>query len=601
MNPATKGSAYFRHLFELNAHLLPIAVQDEFKDFWDSLSTDEAPRTSVIGGDQRYLLDHMALAIEGVYLLVEGDQILYHTPTQAILSGVLPEDIDSLQSMLAVLLGSDDLSRVSAELQDHVYALGNRMEWEFPLVMPGSEECIWVHINFAPFQMENGLVKVISGMVRDVTRRKQYELQLRESKDRSDELNFELTMINDQLEIAISRANEMALRAETASRSKTEFLANMSHEIRTPLNAIMGMLTILDDTVLNPQQKDFVATIKDGGEALLQIINDILDFSKIEAGRVDLESIPYDLAGLLTEICNMLRFRAEQKDLRLDLDIASDVPPYVIGDPTRVRQVLINLIGNAIKFTETGGITLEIRSLGMKPDGLGLQLNVRDTGIGIPEDRLDRLFKPFSQVDASTTRKFGGTGLGLAISRKLATLMGGEIRIESVFGKGSVFSVSINVKMDHGILEAFREQQNKKKTEKVSLFDPQHVRTELRILLAEDNPVNRKVALLLLSRAGYSADVAENGLRVIQSYDEGKIYDVILMDMQMPEMDGLEATQKLRQTLSRRHQPYIVALTASASKQHRDMCLKAGMDNFLSKPFKVEDLLNILKEVPVRF
>jgi signal transduction histidine kinase/CheY-like chemotaxis protein len=417
--------------------------------------------------------------------------------------------------------------------------------------------------------------------------------ELKAANARLEERNRELALENAQLENAIFQANDMALKAESASHTKSQFLADMSHEIRTPMNAVLGMASMMEGTSLSAEQRDYIETIRQSGETLMDLINDILDFSKIEAGRVDLEFIPVQVRTLVSETINLLRLKAEDKSLYLRSDISPDVPAVLTGDPTRIRQILINLVGNAIKFTHKGGIEIGVRLKSAEDLKIRLQLFVKDSGIGIPQDRMDRLFRPFSQVDASTTRNYGGTGLGLAISSRLCELMNGRMWVESVYGHGSTFFFEIELLPPP--VDAVQQEGDASANTPAHVVDPASVR----ILLAEDNPVNSKVAMLLLKRAGYAPDLAENGKQVLEAFRK-KLYDVVLMDVQMPEMDGLTATRKLRKMLgAKSRRPYIIALTASAGKPDHDRCIDAGMDAFLAKPIRVNDMLALLKNAPL--
>lgn len=381
---------------------------------------------------------------------------------------------------------------------------------------------------------------------------------------------------------ALIRARD---EAEAATRSKSAFLATMSHEIRTPLNAVIGMAELLLDTSMSEEQRRYAETIRTSGDMLLAVINDILDFSKIEAGNMDLEHYPFDPRTCVEEVIELMAPRAAEKNLRLAAAIDFAVPGQLISDVTRVRQLLLNLIGNAVKFTDQGEVLVRMNTTSsMTPGVLELHITVSDTGMGIPEDRQMRLFQPFSQMDASTTRRYGGTGLGLAICKRLCDLMGGNIEVASSVGSGSVFSVRLPVTATN------LPVRPRPTTPPPSNGLPQDVR----ILLAEDNLVNQQVALRMLERLGLSADVVANGYEALAAL-ERQDYDIVLMDVQMPEMDGLEATRHLRATLPEARQPYIVAMTAGAMVGDREACLAAGMNDYISKPVQRDDLLAALQ------
>jgi signal transduction histidine kinase/HPt (histidine-containing phosphotransfer) domain-containing protein/ActR/RegA family two-component response regulator len=373
------------------------------------------------------------------------------------------------------------------------------------------------------------------------------------------------------------------MQAEEASQAKSEFLANMSHEIRTPLNAVLGMMSLLLDTPLSPAQREYVATARSSGGALLTIINDILDVSKIEAGMLDVEAAPFVLRELLDGALGIVMPKAESKGLPLHCRVDDGVPAAVESDAARLRQVLVNLLDNAVKFTEQGEVRLEV-DRGEEKDGrIELRFAVRDTGIGIPADRIDRLFKPFSQADSSMTRLYGGTGLGLVISRRLAERLGGRMWAESEAGRGSAFFFTIRCRPAEQV-------PTRSPAETGGLEGPKLAeRLPLRILLAEDNSVNQRVGLLMLERMGYLADVAGNGAEALAALRR-QPYDLVLMDIQMPEMDGLEATRRIRAEFPRERQPRIVAMTANVLREQRDACRAAGMDDFVQKPVGLAEL-----------
>jgi PAS domain S-box-containing protein len=560
-----------------------------------------------------------------------------------------------------------------------------------------------LHVEIQPVRGADGQIENFIAVETDITGRVETENQLRRAKSEADE----------------------------ASRAKSEFLASMSHEIRTPMNGVIGMTGLLTNTALTAEQRDYVNTIRTSGEALLTIINDILDFSKIESGKMELERAPFELSLCLEEALDLFALQASAKRVEIGYAITPGVPSWLIGDATRLRQVVVNLVNNAVKFTPSGSISVEVRRAQrephpavlaagryLEPDRVVLEFTVRDTGIGIPADRVERLFKAFSQVDSSTTRKYGGTGLGLAISQRLCQLMGGEIRVESNPGRGTAFIFTIETLVaptssdsglsttpeplrggwvlcvdDHPVTQARLQslvanwgvdcvvvpdaraalEEAKKRSRPpallvvdasdsldapapletlsvlrcpcmalypfgqsapiapagfrlfgsttkplrtipfilsvVGLFQsstrpatdttatrdrPVGEDIPLEVLLAEDNAVNQKVALRLLERLGYRADAVANGLEAVTTL-ENRRYDLVLMDLQMPEMDGLEATRQIRRRLPPARQPKIIALTANAMQGDRELCVGAGMDDYITKPVKIHDIAETIR------
>jgi PAS domain S-box-containing protein len=424
---------------------------------------------------------------------------------------------------------------------------------------------IWLTSNLAPYRDNNGDIIGLVGISWDITDRKKYEIELQAAKE----------------------------QAEEGTRAKSEFLANMSHEIRTPMNGIIGMAEILKQANLGKQENENLDILISSTRSLLSLVNDILDISKIEAGKVELEIEDFKIRDILKDIENIMFIRAEEKALDYKTFVSSNVPDFLKGDPYRLKQIILNLVNNAVKFTDKGHVHIFIDITEEEEESVILEVKVVDSGIGISDDGKKNLFQLFSQVDTSTTKVYGGTGLGLSIAKRLVSLMGGEIGMESVHNRGSTFWFTASLQLSK------RKGVKTEKTKKESFVSKKSLK-KLKILLAEDNEINQKIIQYSLTNSGFKVDIARNGQEAIDMYHK-KEYDLVLMDVQMPVLDGFEATAHIREIEQNAlngniHIP-IIALTANAMKGDREKCLEAGMDEYLSKPFTPNDLMNIIREV----
>lgn len=444
-----------------------------------------------------------------------------------------------------------------------------------PIVVEGNVNC----------RYEDGKPASTRGIFRDITERKRAEEDLRS---------------------ALAIAQKLRAEAEAANRTKSEFLANMSHEIRTPMNAIVGMTNLALDTELTAEQHQYLDAVKVSADSLLRLLDDILNISKIEAGKLELAGIDFALRQCVADAMAMLSWHAHAKGLELVQDISPDVPDAVVGDPGRLRQVLVNLMGNAIKFTERGQVVVKVQSESESANEVHVHFSVTDTGIGIPSETRQIIFDAFVQADTSTTRKYGGTGLGLAVASRLVQMMGGRIWVESEVNKGSTFHFTVALGLQR---ESTQPSRTMAPTELKSLRglvvddsaeSGRKSKRRLHILLAEDNKINRLVVVHLLKKTGHTVSVVENGKEVVSAVEKDA-FDLILMDIEMPEMDGLEATKAIRERekTEGKHVP-IVAMTAYAMEGDKERFLKSGMDGYLAKPINSADLLEAIQRVAER-
>ncbi len=459
-----------------------------------------------------------------------------------------------------------------------------RHEWR---IITPSGQVKWLQVGSQPTPWRDGLI-AWHGITHDITERKETEM-------------------------ALYRAKEAA---EASARSKSEFLAMMSHELRTPLNAVLGMNSLLLNSDLSQTQRQWAETIRDGGELLLAIISDLLDLSHIESGRLELNLKPCNLKDCVEAIANILAPRALDKNLGLTIDWETDIPDLVMVDEPRIQQILLNLISNAIKFTEIGTILVSVQTI-LQGDGdkIQLQFSVQDTGIGIPSEQLNSIFQPFRQVDRFSQRRYDGTGLGLAICRRLCDCMGGEIRVSSILGEGSTFEVQLPASLVNpsslGNPTTGPDAQTFAPPPALRSGSPFCSKTwaqtyPLRILVAEDNRLNQIVMDRVLEQLGYEPVIVDNGREVLRALAKG-FYDLILMDIQMPEMDGLEVTQWIRSQPiqadlgpSNFIQPRIVGVSASAFETDRRAALAAGMDDYLAKPINRHTIMEVIQRLGQR-
>ena len=461
------------------------------------------------------------------------------------------------RSVVELFYGESDEGEAVAGLQEMQDALeaGNGVSQEI-LHKRKDGRTYWASLSITPAVDDEGTLNRWIGIATDSTQQRLAQEQLLQAKE----------------------------AAEEANQIKSEFLANMSHEIRTPMNAIIGMAELALDTELTDEQREYVATIFDSAESLSQLLNDVLDLSKIEAGKLRTEQTAFDLVALLRDSVKTFSFQAKQAGIAFELKADEAIPPFVYGDPMRIRQVLLNLIGNAIKFTGEGKVTLDASVKRKHKRSVRIEFSVIDTGIGVSKRELSRIFESFTQADASISRRFGGSGLGLTISQQLVELMGGILKAKSSKGRGSKFSFNLPMKIAPEVDKEINEAKRAQPT------------ISLRVLVTDDNRANRRLARRVLEKANHSVVEAASGSEALQLLSQQE-FDAVLMDVQMPTMDGIEATALIRQDVSIHHQPYVIAVTAHAMQGDRERCLAAGMDAYVSKPLRSRQLLALMEAV----
>jgi signal transduction histidine kinase/ActR/RegA family two-component response regulator len=534
---------------------------------------DELGQISSLIAERMRQEQRVARAIEGSgdghwhWLRRDGEHQWWSPGMRALLG--LPQDSPATLTLLFERIVPEDRAALQA-------ALDSNARIELELRVQGADgEPRW-HCLHA-----QSLGEEIAGSLRDIHATRMVEEGLRQHASRLETAKASVERSADELVRSMQALSDSKIKAEAAARTKSEFLANMSHEIRTPLTAMMGYADLLLDSSpgAGDSERSHLRTIRSNGEHLLTIINDILDISKVEAGCLQIEQIRFSLEELLLDVVALVRASALAKGLQLQVSSSTGIPAQIESDPTRLRQILLNLIGNAVKFTEEGRVDVEVAYEAATSQ---LAIRVRDTGIGIAQEKLPQLFQPFSQADSSTTRRFGGTGLGLVISQRLAQMLGGHIEVESELGQGSCFTLHLRVRGSDEQLERALPQSGDTPLPSLNGWS---------ILLAEDGRDNQRLISLILQRAGARTELASDGLEAVKQALSPSPYDVILMDMQMPVLDGYEATRRIREAGC---QTPIIAVTAHALEEDRQRCIEAGCDDFATKPIRRSVLLETI-------